>query len=100
MQKTRPRIPANPAARHGTRSLDRTIVAGVEADIKRASIEVLAILGDTKMGASQHLIGLTRAVGREYGGAHCPDRVHDAGQKIEHADIDPRLLTGMVVPQE
>src|SRR5205814_7126789 len=49
---------------------------------------------------SQDRVGLTRAVGREYGRTRLPDGIHDTGQKIEYADIDHRLLARMVVPQE
>src|SRR5438045_5702166 len=100
MKKTRVWIPTNPATLQLAGGVHRHLVADIEANIERAPVNVLAILGDTKMGTRQHGIGLRRAVGREYGCTRLPDSVHDTGQKIEYADIDHRLLARMVVPQE
>src|SRR6266576_3851334 len=88
MKKTRVRIPPNPAALQSARSLHCPFVVGVDANIERASVDVLTVLGDAEMGARQHRIGLTRSVGREYGRARGSYRVHDAGEKVENADID------------
>src|SRR5205814_7310056 len=79
MKKTRVRIPPNPAALQSARSLHCPFVVGVEANIERASVDVLTVLGDAEMGARQHRIGLTRSVGREYGCTLLPDGVHDTG---------------------
>ena len=100
MKKTRVWIPTHPATLQHTGGMHRSFVARLEANVERTPVDVLAIFSDTKMGARQFRVGLTRAVGREDGRARCPDRVHDAGEKIEHADIDHRLLARMVVAQE
>ena len=100
MKKTRVWIPTNPATLPRAGGLHRRFVARIEANIERSPVDVLTIFGNPEVGTRQHRIGLTRAVGREYGCTRLPDGIHDTGQKIEHADIDHRFLARMVVPQE
>ena len=100
MKKTRVWIPTNPATLPRAGGLHCRFVARIEANIERAPVDVLAVFGDPEVGTRQHRIGLTRAVGREYGCTRLPDGIHDTGEKIEHADIDHRFLARMVVPQE
>src|SRR5207248_8552493 len=47
MEETRVGVPADAATSHGTRGLHGPLVAAVEPDVKRAPIDVLAVLGDT-----------------------------------------------------
>ena len=79
MKKTRVWIPSNPATLQRAGRLHRSFVASIEANIESVPVDVLAILGDSKMGTRQHRIGLTRAVGREDGCTRLPYGVQDTG---------------------
>src|SRR5436853_4646741 len=100
MEKTRLWIPPNAATLQRAGRLHRSFVASIEANIERAPVDVLTIFGDSEMGTRQHRIGLARAVGREDRCTLLPDGLHDAGKKIEQANIDRRLLARVVVPQQ
>jgi len=92
MEKPRVWIPTNPAILQRAGDLHCRFVVRIEANIECATIDVLAVFGDAEVSTRQHRIGLTRAVGRKYGRMRLPDGVHNNDQKIEHADIDHRLL--------
>src|SRR5437763_14837796 len=100
VKEPRAGIPADAAAKHRARRLHRLLVAAVEPDVERPAIDVLAVIGDAKGRLCQHRVGLARAVGgqdRRFCRAH---GIHDAGEKIEDADIDRDRLARMMVAQK
>ena len=62
--------------------------APVQRDVDRATIGVLAFLGDTEHGRLQPRVGLGCAIGGEHRGRALADRIEHVGQEIEPTDIE------------
>ncbi len=100
VDEVRMRIPADAAAAHRPGRLHRLRQLGVERDVERPAIHMLAVFGDAEHRARQHRVGFGGAIGgqdRRLGGA---DRIEDVGEKIEHADIHLRRSAAVKVPQK
>src|SRR5580704_4535132 len=81
------RVPADPAPPHGARRLHRLGKFRVKPYVQRPAVNVLAVLGHAKIGASQRLVGFERAKGRQYDGPVLARGGHHFGEKVDDADI-------------
>jgi hypothetical protein len=61
---------------------------------------MLTALGDAEHGSRQHRIGLRRAIGRQHSRPGRTDGIEDAGQEIQHLDVDSDHGPAAEVAQE
>ena len=100
MDEARIRIPADPAAPHRAGRQHRILEPGREIDVEGAAVEMLAALGHAEHGSRQHRVGLRRSIRRQHGRPRRSDRIEDAGQEVEHLDIDRDRSVAAEVAQE
>src|SRR5271168_1463118 len=94
------RVPPDAAALHRAGLCHRLGEIRVDAYVKRAAEDMLAMLGDTEHGAGEHRVGFGRAIRRQYRDFGLAYRIQNIGQEIDDPDIDLRFFAGMVVAQK
>jgi len=94
------RIPADTSALHRPGFGHRVGKSRVKAKVESAAQDVLAVLGNTKVGAGQHRIGLGGTVGGQDRRLGLADGVEHIGQEIDHPEIHLRLLFGVMIAEE
>src|SRR5436305_15293742 len=100
MEESRAWIPADSPEFQLSRSSHCIFIAGGQSHVKRASEHMLAVFGYTKCRSCEHRICLGCTITREHKRLIRADGFHNAGKKIENADVEDDPFARMVVAQE
>jgi hypothetical protein len=85
---------------HRTRDSHRVRMVGGEPHVKRTTVKMLTVFGNSEGCMSQHRVGFGCAKGRQHDSSGLAGSGHDVGEKVDDANIDVGHPAGMLIAQE